>query len=184
MKLKEKLVELKASGELVGICPWKDGDGELWGRITEIKDKSFVFQNVSPFGQDEDVDEYRFKEIAYLDINKGYAERLKLLRDFTPVKPEGYIYHFKRSVIKKVLKTCIESGEIAHVHLTGFSEPQAVKVLSVDGKWVEIVRYDGSMREAIVGIFKMSSIEAIKCGTSSEEAEEYLLNLQSKSTRK
>lgn len=57
-------------------------------------------------------------------------------------------------------------------------------MLSVDGKWVEIVRYDGSMREAIVGIFKMSSIEAIKCGTSSEEAEEYLLNLQSKSTRK
>lgn len=162
------------SGNLIGFCPWEDGDGTIWGRILNVTHRGFRLQYIDPLGRDEEVKDYLFSEIIYFSESESYANRLLLLRNFNPSLPEEYKDVTDKDEIREILEIARASGEVIRIDFPGEENISATIKTIVDG-WVEITFYEDAMTVGGNQWLKIECIVSVRWRNARTEADEYLL---------
>jgi hypothetical protein len=164
------------SGNLIGFCPWEDGEGMLWGRILSMNPKGFRLQNVGPLGEDEEVEDYLFSEILHFSVDEKYANRLVLLAQFKPTLPETYENITDKDEIRNILEVASKSGEVIRIDNPN-DENISATVKAIDGDWVEYLFYADPMVAGGTQWMKIEFIVSVSWRNARTEADEYLLKL-------
>ena len=173
--LLDKLNELVEAGTPVGFCPWLDGDGIFWGRILSVTDSSFRVQQLDVFGQDEVIEEYKFTDTLYFDIDPIYAERLTRLKNFIPTLPEETDPITVSDEIHVVFTRAFKSGEVIRIMVPGGSELD-VTVGQMGFGWAEVTYYNDLMTPKGSQWVKIDQIEEVIWQNGRAEADTFLLS--------
>jgi len=172
----DKLNSLADMGIPVGFCPWLDGEGVLWGRLLEITEDKYRVQEMDVFGKDDEIDEYTFEETLYFDVNEAYANRLLLLRDFTPTLPDETIPITDSNDISNAFVEAFATGEVIRISFPGSRDQDVTVGLNGNG-WAEITYYTDLMKPKGSQWVRIDQVTEVNWRSASREADGYLLNL-------
>jgi hypothetical protein len=173
MDIAAMLLRAKEESRIIGFSPWRSADGAVWGYVREVTSRSATFDLIDPFGQPDGTETYPFHWISYFDFDADYSHRLERLRPFKPTLDASEAYVTDRSEVRRLLASCAEARSVCSLRLRSESCTRHAVILSCDNGWIEFLNIDeaGRMDREI---WRISAIKAVRCGTRTEEAEQFL----------
>jgi hypothetical protein len=172
----DKLNELVASGTPVGFCPWLDGEIQLWGKILEVSEVSYVIQQLDVYGREDEVVKYNLADTQYFDVDPIYAERLRLLKDCYPKLPEEVDPIYDAEEIADLFSKAFKSGEVIRISINGGNESD-VTISQIGFGWAEVTYYNDVMVAKGTQWVRIASVDEVTWRDSRTEADGYLLKL-------
>ncbi len=149
----------------------------LWGILSRVTETQITVNKISPTGEDDGEETCAISKISLFDFDAQYSERLVQLRAFKATKPDNIQYSRKRLVIREAIEAAAQTGETLHLKFRAESGGRTVRVVWCDKTWAELADYDDLMREQDREIWRISAITAVRWGTASEEADDFLRKL-------
>lgn len=173
-RLIDILQDAQAAGTYIGFSLKDDTDGELWGRVASVGDKSFMFQEVDPYGFQDGETEYSLDAVLYVDMNPTYAARLKALQGFQPSLPAETDPVMDPTEIRAILEEANILGEVIRISYPD-TEDLDVTILGIDDTWTKFTYYDELMNPKSTILVRTSEIEEVTWRNARSEADTFLL---------